>query len=169
MKAMKNRYEKIKKKSKKQLKKQKRKTRKPKKVKAKKPKTKKQLVKKVKKLTWMQKIGNVKGNVRFWRKMSKMISTKNWNQVARLIALPAHKKKHEFRKPKKWVTKKKYFRYYKKWKTWRWRRTYKGYYQRVCRRILRWTRCRNVYRRRYYNYRYYYWTGAWKYKKWKTW
>ena len=49
----------------------------------------------------MKKLGNVKGNVRFWRKMSKMISTKNWNQVARLIALPAHKKKHEFRKPKK--------------------------------------------------------------------
>ena len=185
MKAMKKiAMKKLKRKVKKAIKKTKKKDKKAKKVKAKKPKTKKQLVKKIKKLTWMQKIkravmrkekvwkvkrmmkklGNVKGNVRFWRKMSKMISTRNWNQVARLIALPAHKKKHEFRKPKKWVTKKKYVRYYKKWKTWRWRRTYRGYYQRVCRRILWWTRCRNVYRRRYYNYRYYYWTGAWKYK-----
>merc|ERR1712032_1762021 len=83
------------------------------KVKPKKPKTKKQLVKKIKKLTWMQKIkravmrkekvwkikrmmkklGNVRGNFRFWKKMTQMIKAKNWNQVARLIALPAHKKK----------------------------------------------------------------------------
>lgn len=112
----------------------------------------------------MKKLGNVRGNVRFWRKMSQMIKTKNWNQVARLIALPAKASAKEFRRPKRWVTRKKYVRYYKKWKTWKWRRTYRGYYQRVCRRILWWTRCKNVYRRRYYNYRYYYWTGAWKYK-----
>merc|ERR1711957_158194 len=98
---------KLKRKVKKAIKKTKKKDKKAKKVKAKKPKTKKQLVKKVKKLTWMQKIkraimrkekvwkvkrmmkklGNVKGNVRFWRKMSKMISTKNWNQVLGLIEI----------------------------------------------------------------------------------
>jgi len=175
---------KLKKKVAKAVKKAKKKAKKARKVKPKKPKTKRQLVKKVKKLTWMQKVkraimrkekvwkikrmmkklGNVRGNVRFWRKMTQMIRTKNWNQVARLIALPAHKKKIEFRRPKRWVTRKKYVRYYKKWKTWRWRRTYRGYWRRVCRRFLWWRRCKNVYSRRYYNYRYYYWTGAWKYK-----
>merc|ERR1719331_3484816 len=162
---------KLKKKVAKAVKKAKKKAKKARKVKPKKPKTKRQLVKKVKKLTWMQKVkraimrkekvwkikrmmkklGNVRGNVRFWRKMTQMIRTKNWNQVARLIALPAHKKKIEFRSPKRW-------------RTWRWRRTYKGYYVRICRRFLWWRRCKNHYRRRYYNYRYYYWTGAWKYK-----
>lgn len=175
---------KLKRKVKKAVKKAKRKDKKALKKKAKKPKTKRQLVKKVKKLTWMQQVkrmvmrrqrpykikrfmkrrGNVRGNVRFWRKMTQMIRARNWNQVARLIALPAHKKKIEFRRPKRWVTRKKYVRYYKRWRTWRWRRTYRGYWQRVCRRFLWWRRCRNVYRRRYYNYRYYYWTGAWRYK-----
>lgn len=175
---------KLKKKIKKEIKHEKKVDKKAKKQKPKKPKTKKQLVKKIKKLTWMQKIkravmrkekvwkikrmmkklGNVRGNFRFWKKMTQMIKAKNWNQVARLIALPAHKKKIEFRKPKRWVTKKKFVRYYKRWRTWRWRRTYKGYYVRICRRFLWWRRCKNHYRRRYYNYRYYYWTGAWKYK-----
>merc|ERR1719182_81810 len=169
---------KLKKKGSKAVKKAKKKAKRARKVKPKKPKTKRQLVKKVKKLTWMQKVkraimrrekvwkikrmmkrlGNVRGNVRFWRKMVQMIKTRNWNQVARLIALPAHKKKIEFRRPKRWVTRKKFVRYYKRWRTWRWRRTYKGYYVRICRRFLWWRRCKNHYRRRYYNYRYYYWT-----------
>jgi hypothetical protein len=175
---------KLKRKVKKAIKKAKKKDKKAKNTKPKKAKTKRQLIKKIKKLTWMQKVkravmrrerpykikrmmkklGNVRGNVRFWRKMTQMIRSRNWNQVARLIALPAHKKKIEFRRPKRWVRRKKYVRYYKRWRTWRWRRTYRGYYQRVCRRFLWWRRCRNVYRRRYYNYRYYYWTGAWRYK-----
>jgi len=175
---------KLKRQLKKVAKKEKKKNKKAKKQKPKVIKTKKQLVKKIKKLTWMQKIkraimrrerpwkikrmmkrlGNVRGNVRFWSKMTQMIRSRNWNQVARLIALPARQKQIEFRRPKRWVTTKKYVRYYQRWRTWTWRRTYRGWWQRVCRRFLWWTRCRNVYRRRYYNYRYYYWTGAWRYK-----
>ena len=148
------------------------------------PKTKRQLVKQIKKLTWMQKIkraimrrerpwkikrmmkrlGNVRGNVRFWSKMTQMIRSRNWNQVARLIALPARQKQIEFRRPKRWVTRYRYQRYYQRWRTWYWRRTYRRYWARHCWRVWWWTRCRNYLRTQWYNYRYYYWTGAWRYR-----
>jgi hypothetical protein len=152
--------------------------------KPKKIKTKKQLLKKVKKLTWMQQIksaimrrvnpvkvknmmkrlGNVKGNVRFWAKMTQNIQQKNWNQVARLIALPEASKRNEFKRPKRWVTRGRYVRYYATWRTWRWRGEYRIWYQRYCRRYWWWRRCWTVYRRQYYTYRLYYWTGQYRYR-----
>jgi hypothetical protein len=150
-----------------------------------KAKTKKGLVNKVKKLSWMQKVkkamkrkesprkikkmlrklGNVRGNKRYWRKMTKLIKKGKFNKIAKRVALPVKQKPRKpLPKPKRWVTRRKLVRYYKKWRTWSWRRAYRGYWQRKCWRVLWWTRCKNVYRRTPYTYRYYYWTGAWRYR-----
>jgi len=163
----------------------KRRNRKAKTIKPKPIKTKRQLINKVKKLTWMQKVklavmrgeqpwkvkrmmqrlGNVRGNVRFWNKMTQMIRSKNWNEVARLVALPESKKRVEFARPKRWVTRGRYQRAYHSYITWYWRQTYRTYWARSCWRVWWWTRCRWYLRYQYYNYRYYYWTGYyyWKY------
>jgi hypothetical protein len=118
----------------------------------------------------LKKSANIRGNISFFAKLRRNIRANRWKKVARLIALPPRSRNSKVKRtlklrktiPKKNVNKKRLELYQDKKLVWSWRRTYRGYWQRVCRRWWWMRHCFSVYRRNYYMYRHYYYTTQWK-------
>jgi hypothetical protein len=120
----------------------------------------------------LKKSANIRGNISFFARLRRYIRANRWKKVARLIALPPRSRNSNSRIrkvltspiPKKYVNKKRLELYQDKKLVWNWRRTFRGYWQRVCRRWWWRRHCFSVYRRNYYMYRHYYYTTQWKFR-----